>query len=121
MDKKDLLKKKCVPCKGGAMPLAKQEVLKYMEQVSGWTLVENKKPKPEQAQFEARISKEFKFQDFIGAINFVERVADVAEMEGHHPDIHWTWNKITLVLWTHSIGGLSENDFIVAAKIDALG
>ncbi|HEY4479304.1 MAG TPA: 4a-hydroxytetrahydrobiopterin dehydratase, partial [Candidatus Paceibacterota bacterium] len=77
--------------------------------VPGWNLSEDGK----------KISKEFKFKDFIGAINFVERVADVAEMEDHHPDIHVYYNKVVLELWTHAIGGLSENDFIVAAKVDA--
>ena len=105
----DLLKKKCVPCEGGAKPLSRAEAEKYLAEVSGWTLDEKGQ----------KISKEFKFQDFIGAINFVERVADVAEMEDHHPDIHIHYNKVLLELWTHAVGGLSLNDFIVAAKIDA--
>lgn len=109
MDTKDLLKKKCVPCEGGAEPLTEGEAREYMKEVPGWTLSEDGK----------KISKEFKFKDFIGAINFVERVADVAEMEDHHPDIHVHYNKVILELWTHAIGGLSENDFIVAAKVDA--
>ena len=62
----------------------------------------------------------FEFVDFLGAMRFVNRVAEVAEAEGHHPDIAIHWNKVELVLWTHSIGGLHENDFIVAAKIDRL-
>ena len=81
----------------------------YLDLQPGWTLDEKAE----------RISKEYKFQDFIGAINFVQTVADIAEMEGHHPDIHIHYNKVLLELWTHAIGGLSENDFIVAAKIDA--
>jgi len=106
----DLLKKKCVPCKNkNTKPFSKEEAEGYLEEVSGWTLGNEAK----------KISKEFKFQDFIGAVNFVERVADVAEMEGHHPDIHILYNKVKLDLSTHSIGGLSENDFILAAKIDA--
>ncbi|OGI59487.1 hypothetical protein A3C60_01585 [Candidatus Nomurabacteria bacterium RIFCSPHIGHO2_02_FULL_37_45] len=110
MDKKDLLKKKCIPCeKKGIKPFDKMQAEEYMVDVPGWIL-------DEKAQ---KISKEFKFADFIGAINFVERVADIAEMEGHHPDIHINYNKVLLELWTHAIGGLSENDFIVAAKIDA--
>lgn len=111
MDKQvNLLNKKCVPCEGGAMPLSKIEAEKYMAEVFDWALDEKGQ----------KISKEFKFKDFIGAINFVERVADVAEMEEHHPDIHIHYNKVRLELWTHAIGGLSENDFIVAAKIDAM-
>ncbi len=106
----DLLKKKCVPCeKKGIKPFDKAEAQKYVDQALGWVLDQDAR----------KISKEFKFQDFIGAINFVERVADIAEMEGHHPDIHIHYNKVLLELSTHAIGGLSENDFIVAAKIDA--
>ncbi len=105
----DLLKKKCVPCEGGANPLSQEEAGNYLSEIEGWTLDREGK----------KISKEFKFRDFIGAINFVERVADVAEMEDHHPDIHVYYNKVVLELWTHAIGGLSENDFIVAAKVDA--
>ncbi len=115
----NLLKKKCVPCEGGAVPLSRADAQDYLDEVFGWTLIPDQNPKPEQARFGARISKEFKFKDFIGAINFVERVADVAEMENHHPDIHIHYNKVLLELWTHAIGGLSENDFIVAAKINA--
>lgn len=106
----DLLKKKCMPCEGGAKPLDLSQAKEYMHEVVGWELSEDGK----------KISKVYKFQDFIGAINFVERVADVAEMEDHHPDIHVFYNKVKLDLWTHAIGGLSENDFIVAAKVDAM-
>lgn len=111
---KDLVNKKCVPCEGGVLPLSREEIKDYLDEVSppaqagGWTL-------DEKAQ---KISKEFKFKDFIEAIDFVNRVADVAEEEGHHPDIHIYYNKIVLELWTHAIGGLSENDFILASKID---
>ena len=105
----DLLNKKCVPCEGGVQPLSREEAEDYAIETPGWTLDEKA----------LKISKEFKFQDFIGAINFVERVADVAEMEGHHPDIHVFYNKVVLELTTHAINGLSENDFILAAKIDA--
>ena len=106
----DLLKKKCVPCEGGTKPLPKEEVFKYLADAPGWNITDDFK----------MIFKEFKFKDFIGAINFVERVADVANMEDHHPDIHVYYNKVILELWTHAIGGLSENDFIVAAKVDAM-
>ena len=106
----DLLKKKCIPCEGkGIKSFDKERAEEYMIDVPGWVLSEDYK----------KISKEFKFVDFIGAVNFVERVADVAEMEGHHPDIHIFYNKVLLELSTHSIGGLSENDFIVASKINA--
>lgn len=106
----DLLKKKCVPCeKKGIKPFTHAEAEDYLAQTSGWTLDEKG----------ITISKEYKFQDFIGAINFVNTVADIAEMEGHHPDIHIFYNKVKLDLWTHAVGGLSENDFIIAAKVDA--
>jgi 4a-hydroxytetrahydrobiopterin dehydratase len=106
----DLLKRKCKPCEDKNLkPMSKADAQDFLDEVPTWTL--NDKAE--------KISKEFKFSDFIGAINFVERVADVAEMEGHHPDIHIHYNKVLLELWTHNIGGLSENDFIVAAKIDA--
>lgn len=104
-----LLNKKCVPCEGGVKPLSKDEAEKFLTQISGWILNEDAR----------KISKEFKFKDFIGAINFVNHVADIAEGEGHHPDIHIRYNEVLLELWTHAIDGLSENDFIVAAKIDA--
>ena len=109
---KDLLKKNCVPCEDKNLkPMGREDAQDYADELPGWVLSEDAK----------KISKEYKFRDFIGAINFVERVADVAEMEGHHPDIHIHYNKVLLELWTHNIGGLSENDFIVAAKVDAMG
>ena len=106
----DLLKKKCLPCEGGVMPLSREQALEYMNEVQGWILDSEGK----------KISKEYKFKDFIGAINFVNNVAEIAESENHHPDIKINYNKVLLELWTHAIGGLSENDFIVAAKIDAM-
>jgi 4a-hydroxytetrahydrobiopterin dehydratase len=114
----NLLKKKCVPCEGGAMPLTLDEAEKLMTQIEGWTLTSDEDPAIKLEN--PRISKTYKFSDFISAINFVERVADVAEAEDHHPDIHVYYNKVVLELWTHAIGGLSENDFIVAAKVDAI-
>ncbi|MFZ2150281.1 MAG: 4a-hydroxytetrahydrobiopterin dehydratase [Minisyncoccia bacterium] len=105
----DLLNQKCVPCEGGIMPFDKGTAEKYLSRISGWML-------DEKAQ---KISKEYKFQDFIGAVNFVNHVAEIAESEGHHPDIKINYNKVLLELSTHAIGGLSENDFILAAKVDA--
>lgn len=120
----DLLKKKCIPCEDKSIkPLSRADAQEYLDELGGgWTLTWEAHP-PASARPKAlragKISKEFRFKDFIGAINFVERVADVAEMEDHHPDIHIYYNKVLLELWTHAIGGLSENDFIVAAKVDA--
>jgi 4a-hydroxytetrahydrobiopterin dehydratase len=105
----DLLKKKCIPCEAGSMdPFTEEEARNYMPDVPGWEMQGGK-----------AIWREYKFKDFIGAVNFINRVADVAEMEGHHPDIEIHYNKVKLTLTTHAIKGLSENDFIVAAKIDA--
>ncbi|KKQ85826.1 MAG: putative pterin-4-alpha-carbinolamine dehydratase [Parcubacteria group bacterium GW2011_GWF2_38_8] len=105
----DLLNKKCVPCEGGTVPLSKSETEKYLAQASDWVLDEKGKT----------ISKEYKFKDFIGAINFVDKISEIAEAEGHHPDIHIFYSKVLIELSTHAIKGLSENDFILAAKIDA--
>jgi 4a-hydroxytetrahydrobiopterin dehydratase len=116
----DLLKKKCVPCEGGVPPLSHQEIADIMSQVSGWNLFEEQNENLQKFGMGAKISKEFKFADFIGAINFVNNIAEIAEVEGHHPDIKINYNKVSLELTTHAIGGLSENDFILAAKIDAM-
>ncbi len=106
-----LLKEKCVPCEknSNVQPLDRSEALDYIAEQPSWTLSDDSKI----------ISKEYKFADFIGAVNFVNLIADIAEMEGHHPDIHVFYNKVRLDLSTHSIDGLSKNDFILAAKIDA--
>lgn len=118
----NLLKKKCIPCeKKGMKPFERSEAEDYLAQTNGWVLDwDGKNPEAEQARNEARISKEYKFKDFIGAVNFINLVADIAEEEGHHPDllIH-DYNKVLVTLSTHAIKGLSENDFILAARIDA--
>lgn len=103
----DLKDKKCIPCEGGVPSLDHNEAEKLLAQVSKSWRLEGKK-----------IHADFKFKDFKEAISFVDKVAEVAESEGHHPDIHLNYNKLRLELTTHAIGGLSENDFIVAAKID---
>jgi len=108
----DLTKKKCVPCeKKGMKPFDRERAEEYMVDVKGWSLSEDTK----------KISREFEFKDFIGALDFVNRVGDIAEMEGHHPDIilH-DYKKVLVTLSTHSIDGLSENDYIVAAKINTV-
>jgi 4a-hydroxytetrahydrobiopterin dehydratase len=106
----DLLSKKCIPCEGGTPPLAPEEVTGYLKKVSGWEVSLNSQ----------EIFKEFVFKDFMGAMNFANDIAKVAEAEGHHPDLTISWGKVIVSLTTHSIGGLSENDFILAAKIDTL-
>ena len=106
----ELLYKKCVPCEGGILPMNSGEAQKYMAEVTGWSLIDGKK-----------IQKEFKVKDFKEGMVFVNKVADLAESEGHHPDIFiHGWNKVRFELSTHAIGGLSENDFIMAAKIDSI-
>jgi 4a-hydroxytetrahydrobiopterin dehydratase len=106
----DLLKKKCEACEGGVDPLTRAEAESYMAEVPGWEMSSDAK----------MISKKFQFKNFLKAMTFVESVADIAEMEGHHPDIHISYNIVKLELYTHSIKGLSENDFIVAAKVDQI-
>lgn len=104
----ELSKKTCVPCEGGALPLMKEDSNRLLEQVPGWTL------SPDGLS----ISRAYSFERFDDAMVFANRVADIAESEGHHPDMLVQWGKVTITLSTHSIGGLSENDFILAAKID---
>lgn len=102
----ELHEKKCVPCERGGAPLLDIEVRKNLEKISGWKLNGKK------------IERGFVFKNFIEAMKFVNKIAELAESEGHHPDFQIHWNKVLLELWTHSMGGLSENDFIVAAKIN---
>ncbi len=106
----DLLNKKCQACESGGKPFERAEAESYVADVPEWVLSEDAK----------KISKKFQFKDFLKAMAFVEGVADIAEKEGHHPDIYISYNKVTLELYTHSMKGLSENDFIVAAKVDQI-
>ena len=102
--------KKCVACEGGTPSLGEAEIASYLAQLKGgWQVVENKK-----------IKKEFKFKNFKEALAFVNNIAGIAEAESHHPDIYIFYNRVNIELWTHAVNGLSENDFIVAAKIDKL-
>ena len=108
----DLIQKKCKPCEGGTLPMQKEDAAKLMMQVIGWQLL--------QINGVDAIEKRFKFKDFAEAMKFVNNVAALAEEEGHHPNFDIRWNKVALTLWTHAIEGLSENDFIMAAKIGEL-
>lgn len=103
-----LAEQKCVPCTVETPPLKRDEAEKLLKETPEWTLKENS------------IERTFKFKDFREAMRFVNQVADIAEEEGHHPDIYIFYNKVRLELSTHAIGGLSTNDFILAAKTDAL-
>lgn len=105
----DLASKTCVPCRGGVPPLKGAELESLLKQVGGWKVVE-----------EHHIAKAFKFPDFRKALDFVNRVGELAEEQGHHPDIFLTWGKAEVTTWTHKIDGLTESDFILAAKIDRL-
>lgn len=107
----DLSKKHCVPCEGGTPPFSEKQEDEYFGKVKGWSLIRDG---------EHKIRKQFKFDDFKGSMAFVNKVADIAEAEQHHPDIYIFYNKVQLDLFTHAVGGLSENDFIMAAKIDQL-
>jgi 4a-hydroxytetrahydrobiopterin dehydratase len=107
----DLSTKQCEPCEGGTRPMTTAEAEAYLGQVPGWELVVGQPLK---------IGRELRFKNFAQAMAFINRVAEVAEAEGHHPDICVSWNRVTLELVTHAIGGLSENDFILAAKINQL-
>ncbi|MBI4411304.1 MAG: 4a-hydroxytetrahydrobiopterin dehydratase [Deltaproteobacteria bacterium] len=124
-----LSKKNCIPCKGGVPPLAGSDIQKLFEQLKtgpstdatpstssgqagsgqGWTVVG-----------EHHLEKEYVFDDFRQALDFTVKVGEMAEQQGHHPDIHLAWGKAKIVIWTHKIDGLTESDFIFAAKADEL-
>ena len=104
-----LADKKCVPCRGGVPPLKGQELDALHKVVPDWSVVE-----------EHHLTREYKFHDFAKALKFVNRVGALAEEQGHHPDILLAWGKAGITLWTHKIDGLTESDFIMAAKIDRL-
>lgn len=107
----DLLQKHCVPCESGTPPLSNEKENELIRENPQWLLVRNGLHK---------ITRQFKFKNFKEAIAFVNKIAELAESEGHHPDIAIVYNKVQLDLFTHAVGGLSENDFIMAAKINAL-
>ena len=104
--------KRCVPCEGGTPPLDDLSTRKLLSQVSGWAIASE--------AGQPRIHKRFEFVDFLAAMAFVDKVAAVAEAEAHHPDFCVHYNRVDVTLWTHAVGGLSENDFILAAKIDGI-
>ncbi|HMF09665.1 MAG TPA: 4a-hydroxytetrahydrobiopterin dehydratase [Thermoanaerobaculia bacterium] len=109
-DMEGLAAKSCVPCRGGIPPLTAEAARELGAGAPLWRLEQNA----------TRLERRFEFRDFVEAMKFVNRVADLAEQQGHHPDFAIHWNKVDLTLWTHKIGGLHENDFILAAKIDRL-
>jgi 4a-hydroxytetrahydrobiopterin dehydratase len=108
MTSKQLAKKSCAPCEGGVAKLAPKEIAKLLKQVGGWELRDE------------TIVKSRTFPDFAQAMVFVDAMAEIAEEEGHHPDFCVHFNRVDVTIWTHAVGGLTENDFILAAKLDAL-
>ena len=104
-----LADKRCVPCEGGTPALTRGEIEPLAAQVETWKVEDGK-----------RLTKAFKFKNFLEAVAFVNIITPVAEAEGHHPDLHVRWGEVRVILWTHAAGGLTENDFILAAKIDQL-
>jgi len=99
----------CKPCEAGVAPLHGHDLERLQDQIAGWDVVR-----------EHHLTKEFKFPDFITALAFVNRIGQLAEQQSHHPDIILSWGRVRVDIWTHKIDGLSENDFILAAKIDEL-
>ena len=109
----ELIKKKCVPCEGGVIPFDISEIHKYQKKVDGWDIIKNNKD----IYF---LEKNFKFKNFEKSQKFVNEVGKISEEEGHHPDIAFGWGYAKINITTHAIQGLSENDFILAAKIDQI-
>lgn len=106
----DLAQKQCVACKGGVPPLAGEELARLARELDGaWRTVN-----------EHHLEREFKFPNFRQALQFTNRLGELAEAQNHHPDIYLAWGKVRLTLWTHKIDGLTESDFVFAAKVDQL-
>ncbi len=104
-----LAERQCIPCAGGTPPLTPEEVGPLLAQLEGWEVVDNH-----------HLTKQYKFRNFAEALAFVNRVGELAEEEGHHPDLHLAWGKVGVEIWTHKIDGLSESDFVFSAKCDRL-
>lgn len=106
----EFLSKQCIPCSVGDIPLSEEEVKEYVSDLGqGWELNDK-----------GRITKTYTFKDFKEALDFVNKIGEVAEQEGHHPSIHLSWGKVVVFFWTNKIKGLHMNDFIMAAKVDDL-
>lgn len=104
-----LSEKSCAPCRGGVPPLTAEEIEPLLEELKNWEVKDEK-----------RLLKEYKFDDFNSALKLANKIGDIAEQEGHHPDLLVRWGELKIELWTHRIDGLTESDFILAAKIDKL-
>ncbi len=105
----ELFERQCIPCRGGVPPLKGEEINRLLSQLDGWKVVD-----------EHRLQKGYKFKDFRAALDFVNRIGELAEEQGHHPDICFGWGQADVTIWTHKIDGLTESDFVLAAKIDKL-
>lgn len=105
----DLANRDCVPCRGGVPPLAADAIAELLAELDGWRVVDGH-----------HLTKSYGFADFATALGFVDRVGAMAEQQGHHPDIHLSWGKVGIEIWTHKIDGLTESDFVLAARCDAL-
>ena len=105
----ELSARQCVPCRGGVPALTADEITPLLTQLNGWEVVN-----------EHHLKKGYRFADFKEALAFVNRVGNLAEEQGHHPDICFGWGSVEITIWTHKIDGLTESDFILAAKIDEL-
>ncbi len=105
----ELASRECIPCRGGVPPLKGEQIANLLVQLDGWEAVN-----------EHHLKRVYKFPNFRGAQEFVSRVGELAEEQGHHPDICFGWGRAEITIWTHKIDGLTESDFILAAKIDRL-
>ena len=104
----ELASRECVPCKGGTPPLSEEKIQQLLGELNGWSV-----------QQEYHLTKSFNFPDFAKALACVNRIGEIAEQQGHHPDLYLAWGKVKMEVWTHKIHGLTESDFIFAAKVDA--
>jgi 4a-hydroxytetrahydrobiopterin dehydratase len=102
-----LANRSCVPCRGGVPPFTREQIEPLLEQIDGWA-----------AEDDRKLVKSYRFKNFAQALDFVNRAGAIAESEGHHPDLHLSWGRVGAEIWTHKIGGLTEGDFVLAAKLD---
>lgn len=105
-----LLSERCIPCRGDIAPLTIKEAQEYLSETPGWSLIDNS----------SKIRRNFTFKDFLSALEFVQKISALAEEQGHHPDISFGWGYCSVIFYTHKIAGLHKNDFIMAAKVNAL-
>ena len=113
-----LAQRACIPCRGGVPPLGDEQIAPLLDQLSaGWQVVERADVKRSQVKI---LTRTYRFEDFAQAMRAAQRIGEMAEEQQHHPDLHVSWGKLVVEVWTHKIGGLTESDFIFAAKCDAL-